>query len=401
MSIHNRLALYLLVLTPLSVATASVTHATEVKKASPEWSKKMQELYQTLAQLLTDVSSDRRFNDSSHFSAIEAKAKKLANLSHDLAEKKVSVPDTDPSIQMLSKLFSQEANRAYQELKRGHRPYARSLLQSISGYCIACHTRNTSGPNFKELPLEPGKEVTDNFEKGTFYAASRQFDRAQEEFRKIISDHKFATARPLAWERAIHHALNIAVRIKQSPGQALEIVNAIIETKNAPYFLKQNAIGWKTSIEEWQNEPQRSAQTEEGLYTEATRLAAKGHELQKYPQDRAGDIYYLRSSAKVHDLLRITPNGDRAADALLLAGISYEILSPLRLDDLHEIYYGACIEKSPHTPTAELCYRRYQQSIYSGYTGSGGEDIPADIKEHLLKLEEMARPKDVNPKETK
>lgn len=361
----------------------------------------MRELYITLAELLNDVSSDRRFNDPKNYGEIESKAKKLASLSHSLTEKKMIAPDADPTLQMLSGLFSKEADRAYQELKRGHRPYARNLLQSISGYCIACHTRNPSGPSFRELPLEPNGEVTDRFERGTFYVASRQYDRAQEEFRKVIQDRKFASARPLAWERAVHHAMNIAVRIKQSPSQALEIVNSVIETKEAPFFLKQNATQWKNSIQEWQNEPARAAQTEEGLFTEATRLASKAHDLQKYAMDRSGDIYYLRASATVHDLLRLAPNGTRTPEALLLAGVSYEVLSPLRLDDLHEFYYGACVEKAPHTPVAELCYQRYQQSIFAGYTGSGGENIPAEVKNHLMKVEEMARPKELNSKDQK
>lgn len=397
MNAHKASVLGWMVLVALIMAPTHLGHTAETNPP-PAWANKMRELYSTLSELLTDVSSDRRFNDPSNYSGIEAKAKKLATLSHDLTEKKMIAPDADPTLQMLSGLFSREANRAYEELKKGHRPYARNLLQSISGYCIACHTRNQTGPNFKELPLEPGSAVSDHFERGTFYMASRQFDRAQEELSKVIEDHKFATSRPLAWERSIQHYLNIAVRIKQSPSQALEIVNKVIDTQEAPYFLKQTALQWKSSIQEWQNEPKKTLPSEEGLYSEATRLAAKGHELQKYPMDRSGDIYYLRASAVVHDLLKLAPNGNRAAEALLLAGVSYEVLSPLRLDDLHEIYYGACVEKAPHTPVAQLCYQRYQQSVYAGYTGSGGENIPSEVKSHLLKIEELARPKELDPK---
>ena len=380
----------------LAIASPLPQNRLAYAATTPEWSKKMQNLYQVLASLLTEASSDQRFNNPANFSKIEADTKKLVALSHSLTQSKMKAPDSDPTLQMLSGLFSQEANRALVELKRGHRPYARSLLQSISGYCIACHTRNPSGPNFKSLPFEPAPGLTDGFEKGEFYAASRQFERAESEFSKVIQDHHFANAKPLAWERAVHHALNITVRINQSPTQAMEVVQAVLDEKNAPSFLKQNAVIWKKTLEEWLAEPTRSAKTEEGLYSEATRLTAKAHELQKYPMDRSADILYLRASAVLHDLLQFAPNGARAPEALLLIGVCYQVLSPLRMDDIHEIYYAACIEKSPHTPVSEICFSRYQESVHAGFTGSSGSDLPSDLKTELTRLEKLAQPNEIN-----
>jgi hypothetical protein len=67
-------------------APDAVGGETPKKSPSPEvsarWSSKMQQLYQNLAQLLTDVSSKARFEDPAILSLIYGAARKLADLSH-------------------------------------------------------------------------------------------------------------------------------------------------------------------------------------------------------------------------------------------------------------------------------------------------------------------------------
>jgi len=361
------------------------------KDAIP-WSKKMQALYKTLADLLTDITSDQRFNNPLNKSRIQNEADQLSGLAHDLTKKRMISVDSDPTIQIVAGLLRRETKRAAVELKRGSREYARGILRSVPNYCIACHTRNASGPQFAELSLEPSEKSLTSLDRGEFFAASRQFDRAQNEFRKVINDAKGAEANIWNWERAVQHSLAIAVRVKKDPVQAGEIVQTIQGTPSAPSFMREDAKTWKTSITDWKEELPRQPLTEEGLYAEATRLMAKAREIQKYPMDRTADILYLRASAVVHDLLQKAPEGVHSADALLLAGLSYEVLSPLKTEDLHEIYYEACIRKAPHSPTADLCYRRYEMDIFLEYTGSGGTDVPEDVRTRLLELLSLSQP---------
>ncbi|MDR3608580.1 MAG: hypothetical protein P4M08_14550 [Oligoflexia bacterium] len=374
------------------IAVAADNSPSPMPKAGVPWSAKMQGLYKTLAELLTDVSSDRRFNDPANKKRIEREAGQLASLSHDLNKKDMVSLDADPTVPMVAGLLARETKRAVIELKRDNRAYARSIIRSVPGYCITCHTRNSSGPQFSELPFEPTTQALSPVERGEFFAASRQFDRAQQEFLKVIQDPKAAASYNFDWERAIHQSLAIAVRVKQDPQQAKEIVQAVLSMKNAPVSVKEDAKAWKTSIQEWLDEPGHQALTEEGLHAEALRLMARARETQKYPVDRTADILYLRASAITHDLLQKAPNGRYASDALLLAGIAYEVLSPLRTEDLHDLYYEACVRKSPHTPIADACYRRYEQSTIFNYTGSSGTDVPQDVQEKLMELKELAMP---------
>ena len=371
----------------------SASASSPLRKEAIPWSKKMQELYKTLADLLTDVTSDKRFYDSANRYRIENEAGKIAELAHDLNKKGMVSVDTDPTIQIVAGMLGSETRRAVFELKRNNLAYARTILRSVPSYCIACHTRNATGPQFAELRLEPGNSSMTAVERGEFFAASRQFDRAQNEFMRVIKDPKMAKPYRMDWERAVRYGLAIAVRVKQDPAQAEEIVDTLLSPSTAtPVSMREDAKVWKTSIQEWKEEQPRRANTEEGLHAEALRLMSRAREVQKYPMDRTADIDYLRASAAAHDLLQTAPQGVHVGDGLLLAGLSYEILSPLRGEDLHDVYYEACVRKVPHTATAELCYRRYEQSVFMAFGGNSGYDVPEDTLVRLIELRLMSEP---------
>jgi hypothetical protein len=372
--------------------TPSIKDNSSMRKESIPWSQKMQGLYRTLADLLTDVSSDRRFNDPANRVRIQGEADKLSSLVHDLNKKGMVSLDVDPTVRFIAGLLGAETKRAAAELSRGNRIYARSILRSVPTYCIACHTRNATGPEFAELPFEPSSKSLTVFERGEFYAATRQFDRAQAEFKTVIEDPKTAATNVLDWKKAVQQSLAIAIRVKENPAQAQQIVETVLKMPHAPLSMMEDAKTWQTSITEWRNEGAHHTLTEEGLYSEVIRLMAKAHETQKYPMDRTADILYLRTSAAIHDLLQLAPNGMHSDEALLLAGITYEVLSPLDREELHEIFYGACVRKSPHTPIAEVCFRRLEADIILDYTGSSGTDMPADISERLRDLHALAEP---------
>lgn len=363
-----------------------------VRPEGRAWSSKMQELYKTLVDVLTDVTSDKRFKDPANKYRITNEANRLAVLVHDLTKRKMVSADKDPTLPFVAGLLEEDTKMAALALKKGNRSYARSILRTIPSYCITCHTRNDSGVQFAELPLEPSSKSLTPVERGEFFAATRQFDRAQQEFISVIRDSRTANRYPLDWLKGVRDSLNIAVRVKQDPAQASDIVLAVLDTPGAPAFVKQDAKVWKNSIEDWKNEAPRELKTEDGLHAEALRLMNDAREVQKYPMDRTADILYLRASAVLHQLMQTAPNGNYINEALLLAGVSYEVLNPIESGDLQDLYYEACIRKSPHSEIAQLCYQRYEQSIYFGYTGSAGTDIPDEAISHMIELKTLSQP---------
>jgi hypothetical protein len=389
----------------LALLASLALPAQAASPASPSWSPKMKQMFELLGETLSDVSSDERFNDAKVRRKLEANAKKLSQLAHDIKdssrEAAPAKPDQDPSLAIFAQLFAAEADRAYHALRNGHGDYARDLIRSIPGYCISCHTRNAAGSPSGGLPMpEPIKQLK-TLERAEFFAASRQFDRAWDELKKAMDDGALAKARPFEWIKGARLALSISVRAKRDPDRALEITDKILASSSAPFYFKQNAAQWKKSLQDWKKEPKTEvgpeSQDAESVRKEAIRLLNLAHDTQKYPADQSADMIYLRASAAVHDLLMKTGDGPKSADALFMAGLSYEPLRPYPVGEVHEIYFESCIRRSPHTPLAENCYAKYEEAIFDGFTGSSGTNIPRDVQDRLKQLESLAQTPELAP----
>jgi hypothetical protein len=278
---------------------------------------------------------------------------------------------------------------AHQAIRQGDLDYGRQLLKTTTSYCIACHTRHDQGPELPTFTLDPRVETLRPIERAELFAATLQFDKALAEYRAILSGD--ARAHWLDWQQALRHALAITVRVKRSAELAGKIVELVLAQPSVPAFMKGNAASWAESIARWKSEPKRGSSTDEELQAEMERLLDEAQRSQRYPADRAADILYLRASAAAHELLRRAPDDVAAVGAIRVLGMAYDVLSDPPLWPMHEIYYEACVRKQPHTPIAEECYRRYEEAIYFGYSGSGGTFIPEDVSATLKELKELAR----------
>lgn len=356
-----------------------------------KWNAKMQELSDVMEELLPEL-----YRSKPNVELLEKDAKKLTGLVHSLGLNPggmtILPPDADPSLNIIRGLLERETKRAHQALKSGYVEYARGILRTTTGYCIACHSRNTSGPDFAAMILPAKGETLSSFEKAQFFAATRQFDGALEVLTQISGDEAFQKSRPFEWNRAVRQGLTLAVRVKQSPDKTLEILDQVKKV-SAPSFIGEDAIAWRAAAVAWKAETSKPAVTEVALHRQAEELINKARKLQKFPIDRSGDIFYLRATAVLHHQLQNSPDGKFSADALYLLGKAYEVLGELEGTPWHEMYYESCIRKVPNTRLAKLCYESYESSIYFGYAGSGGFALPEDVQTMLSELRVMAMPK--------
>ncbi len=356
------------------------------EKAKPNvqasWSGQMQNLGDVLAQMIPFLSNPAKFSDPKNTQVINDYVKKLSSLSHTLGKGVVN-PDADPSLQFVSNQFEDEIKRAQEALNNGHRDYARHLLKNSTSYCIQCHTRNNTGPHFSDGKLADAIAQMPNLDRGEFFAATRQFDKALGEFKQVLKTSKNV----IEWDRSARYAMAISIRFLGSPEQALEVAQLILSSEQAPLFLKEDAVIWKRSIVEWQKESNQKKSVQ-GL-KQAERLIATARKVQKFETDHSADIYFLRASAALHDALSGGLKGDEKSKALLLTGRCYDALRDLNLWSLHEQYYEACIRNTPHTKISKECYTKFEQSVFMGFSGSQGLMLPADIQAKLAELKAL------------
>ncbi|MFZ4405212.1 MAG: hypothetical protein ACOYOK_14015 [Pseudobdellovibrionaceae bacterium] len=366
---------------PTSEATTQTTTPGSV-------SQRMQTMAQTYISLMSHIGTPSRFNADENGPAIKQKIQTLAQASQSL---KSDLPQVslDPSLKILSSQFESEIRESLQSFEAGKKEYARYALQNSLNTCVQCHTRTQAGPAFVGNDFEQQLKQLSPLEKGEVLTATRNFESALAQFQDLLSSDKVENT--LIREKAARHALVITVKFLQDPKASLEIAETAAQSKASSAVLKDNARIWKTSIQEWRKEKITPANTA-GKIALAKKWIAKAFYLNQRYKDQAGDIYALRASALVHQLLDQSSQPQEKAELLLLAGESYEVLGNLQFTDLNEEFYEACIKQLPHSKIAVQCYNKLEQNIYEGYTGNAGTNIPDEVEDQLEKLNDLASP---------
>lgn len=367
----------------------AVSTAWALDSAPEEWRAKMRELSKALSEAVPLLDPD----PTRDVKALTSKIKEIHEISKQLDGKfahAAQVPDADPALAYIAGLLKSDLERAYASLEKGHTEYAKSVIRNSVSYCVACHTRTQTGKQFPMLSAlnEPMKKAS-WIEKIEYEAATRQFDSVIAEVMKRFEDPAVPGTNSLDLERASRVALSIAVRVKQDPERARFLAEAVSKSASATPYLKTAALAWKKDIADWQSEPRKPLDSEKALLAAARKLIDTGSTEETLVRPNS-EVKLLRASVYMHDLLRRFPESPQTAEALFLIGLSYDTLQELGLWSMHEMYYHACILKSPHTKLAEKCYQKYEDSVTMGYTGSAGTNVPKAVREHLGRLKALA-----------
>lgn len=348
----------------------------------------MRDLQQSLEDLLPLVVDSSKYNDPANQETIKTQVHQLAELSTKV-QHNPSVAKRDPSVTFLSQAFTEDVKKAEDSLKMGKREYARYSLMNVTSYCIECHTRTSTGPSFQTQEFKQTLASLSPLERGEFLLATRQFDGALKEFNAFIDSRLKEQKNFYELDKAVRDCLAITVRYMRDPKKSMVIAEKIKKAETAPYYLRQSAALWETAITEWSKE-KKSKKSAEALIKEASKLTQKGLQNQISMMDRGGDIYFLRALSDLHLAMSTQLKGNSLGEALYLTGLSYEGVPDQTGSNMHENYYESCIEKVPHSEWSKKCYRRLEESVYMGYTGSSGTNLPSDVRQHLDNLQKQA-----------
>lgn len=366
---------------------------TETAPAPHDWSAKMQELSGTLNKLLPLVSDSKEFNNPANDAAIDDATAHLKKLSHQV--RKLEKPAADPAYEPIARLLDDDLSRAVAALHNGNRDYARLTIRESIGYCIQCHTQTATGPSFPKLNLGFDPSKLSPLAQGDYYAATRQFDTALTAYRKGVEDSNYAKKDVFGWERAARSGLAIAVRFKESPKDAKKFARAISKNKSAPQSLRTAAASWMKAIERWDKEKPDKNPSAAARLERAEKLIAQADKAIDVQNEHGQDILYLRASADLHKWLAENPAKGEAPDAarakaLFLAGRAAEASRELNFWTLHERYYELCIDALPKSDLAKACFKKLNDSVLMGYTGSSGLHLPPEETARLARLKEKA-----------
>jgi hypothetical protein len=355
-----------------------------IEKPEPgKWSGKMHELSAVLSSLYPYLWSREEFYKEKNQPEIESKVKQFADLAHTVNSKSLAdSPDADPAVKFLASDFDADISRAYDAFRSGSKEFSRQTLAMAANHCIACHSRNQSGPQFQSLNLNFDLEKLNPFVRAEAYMATRQFKKAANEFALLTARRDYIANYPFEIERALKKGLSIHIRVFNDVNGALKFTDSFLSIPDKPMFLERQAVAWKKELLNWKNEETRGL-TKSSYIKKIDDLLDSGEKENPF-------INYLRASALGHLYLSKYRNDSSVPEVLYKMGVLYERLEDLGYWTLSDNYYTQCIREKPHSPIALKCLYRYEQNVYMGYTGSAGTHLPPEVRAQLRELKELA-----------
>lgn len=339
----------------------------------------MQKLLTPLRTLQPFLADEDKFTDDDNSDEIHEQLVALRRDFHSLERiptQYKSQPGFQESVQNVAELLD-DASRRFDE---GRKEYAWWRLQRLPTDCFSCHATYKVSSQYSNAAMID--ESLNPLERARFLMATRQFAEAKKTLTAALEDPSYR----LYDDQILRSLLLIETRISRDPKESLSMFRGILKSDKLPLDDAHTVERWLKGLEAWSKSPS---------VAEANKLAA-GEKLIRAGATRGidftqDDVALLRGTALVHESLEAGKlNESQRRKAIYLLGFAYSHLPHFFTEGWDELYLEKCIEEFPNTQEAKWAYDIYSDKVMNDFTGSGGSNIPAEVKLHLEDLRKKA-----------
>lgn len=356
----------------LLILPATIIIAEEVQTS-------MQKLLTPLRTLQPFLADEDKFTDDDNSDEVHKQLVALRRDFHSLERiptHYTSQPGFQESIKNVAELLD-DASRRFDE---GRTEYAWWRLQRLPTDCFSCHATYKVSSQYSNAAMID--ESLNPLDRARFLMATRQFAEAKNTLTAALADPAYR----LYDDQILRSLLLIETRISRDPQESLAMFRGILKSDKLPLDDAHTIERWLKGLEAWSK-----AQS----VAEATKLTA-GERLIRAGATRGidftrDDVALLRGTALVHESLEAGKLSEaQRRKGIYLLGFAYSHLPHFFTEGWDELYLEKCIEEFPNTQEAKWAYDIYSDKVMDDFTGSGGSNIPAEVKLHLEDLRKKA-----------
>jgi hypothetical protein len=327
--------------------------------------------------------SAQAFRDPKNQRAISRSLQTLAHLRHPFFKEPGS------SSTGVGDLFGRQAERAQSDFSAGNTESARFRVQVLTQLCLGCHLRE---PN-RDF-IDPSKSVEGlrlpPLQRAQYFATMRQFDLALEVWRVELQRPAVLESEQFEQFEALRLALKVAVRVKDSPELAQQLMAPLLSRAALPGFAMRELEVWHGAAMAWEAEHFVLAEQQPAaLVARARTLVADTWAATNTGSMPQHFLSLLRAASYLDEAMRQEPDGLFRGEALYLLGVVHASISESPLWQLEWMYFEACIRENAGTPRAGICGRRLQDRTW--FIWRTGADMPASTQGALKDLLTLAK----------
>jgi hypothetical protein len=342
--------------------------------------EEMGEIFAALAAVLPDSLDAERFADPGRREAILAALTRLAAGGERLEAHGRS---QEASFGFLSRSLARDAEEVRRRFAEGRTDEARFLLHELTQDCVACHSRLPS-----ERDASLGRRLMDEQrvaalpldQRARLEFATRQFERALDTHEALLASQEYSAA-DLDLTGILDEYLELCLHVRRDFARPAKTLERFRARADVPARLRVRIGRWIDSLRELERRKREASPL-----VEAQALLAVAEDRARFPDERDALVYDLAASGELHRFAEVTPAGPDAAFAYFRLGeIESRIGRSFWLSQT-ETYLETAIRMAPGAPFATQALAQLEEFLISGYTGSAGRQVPADVLARIAEL---------------
>lgn len=368
----------------------NMTHASDASaKATPPVAKSVEETRSTMRNIYATLTTAFRLSLNEVDFGNPAKRQEVTQALKALAENAAFLRDHELQLgeddDYLRRSLADDARESLIAYERGHYEESRFILYGMTENCISCHSKRPGDTDF-DFAKNFSKDLRDAGvlleDRARIETATRQFDTALKTYEEMFRA-KSMTAAQIELNGALLRYLKIALRVKRDPQRAIATLKRFAKRADTPRYLKNQIAVWVTSLDDIHKTPQASVD----LLKAAEAMMQKAALQSQFPEDPDSFVYYIEASGLLHRYVQAKPK-EKAdlAKAFFLLGVAESHIGYSYWLSETDHFLETAIRVDPKGPHAERAYTYLESFTYAGWTGSGGEQLPDDVKAHLAEL---------------
>lgn len=366
--------------TAIALGLAGIGFAAE--PSDPEVRDIMGEIVESLQVVLPLSLDDTRFGDPSNRAAIELALERLAHNSQRLEEHGAG---RDAGFAFLSANLARDSMDIKTRFDQGRVSESRFLLHHLTDTCVACHSRlpdDRPHPLGRRLIEDPAIAALPPEERVQLEIATRQFERALSTYESIFSDPATSLVE-LDLTGHFENYLEICLRVQEDPQRAISTFQRLASRDDLPDRLQVELNTWIDSLQTLQK-------THHGPPLERARELIRT-DAENLRRRDASELIPLVAASAVLQRYVATPGNSRRdqGEAYYLLGVIESRIGRTMWAWQTEHLLEAAIRLGPSEEYADEAFDLLEEFLVSGYSGSSGTHVPADVRERLDELDAL------------
>src|SRR6185312_15429890 len=168
----------------------------------------------------------------------------LRKMSHNVVADN-SKFSSDPRFVVIAGRLQSNLDTGLRSLEHNHWKAGIRKVAQATQSCVACHAMESGAAQLNASDLDANVNTLDLVARGDYFVATRQFDRAIDQYESVLADPDWEQNHAQLWPKVFVKLVALTVRVKQDPNLLLELISRFFDTRTIPPELQATAQAWR------------------------------------------------------------------------------------------------------------------------------------------------------------